>query len=310
MRGRWNLIVTFIQQKWKKTKRFFVEHADQFYRMALFFTLGMVMFFAIPSILFGTEKDLADTPIGVNHSLSLNDLTLTQLERGYNEKTHYAEILLKADGTMPEGGKLEMIASESKTEQEIPHHLIRLTENYYLIQLSQIPENWKSIVIDIGIVSPTNPDFDPKSIQDLFENYGRKEVDPDEETVQGALFMNRKKVPEDSQAKLQNEDKYLAKCLELQIKESEKLIQTNKDLIRQSQKFIEGIEREINELESEKKYETKTEIEETNQEIQTKQSQISEYETKITEAESNNEELQEKIQKLHEQIQDYHKKEK
>ncbi|MEB7518814.1 hypothetical protein [Enterococcus hirae] len=270
----------------------------------------MVLFFSVPSILLGTEKDLADTPIGVNHSLSLNDLTLTQLERGYNEKTHYAEILLKADGTMPEGGKLEMIASESKTEQEIPHHLIRLTENYYLIQLSQIPENWKSIVIDIGIVSPTNPDFDPKSIQDLFENYGRKEVDPDEETVQGALFMNRKKVPEDPQAKPQNEDKYLAKCLKLQIKESEKLIQTNKDLIRQSQKFIEGIEREINELESEKKYETKTEVEETNQEIQTKQSQISEYETKITEAKSNNEELQEKIQKLHEQIQDYHKKEK
>lgn len=112
MRGRWKLIVTFIQQKWKKTKRFFVEHADQFYRMALFLTLGMVLFFSVPSILLGTEKDLADTPIGVNHSLSLNDLTLTQLERGYNEKTHYAEILLKVDGTMPEGGKLEMIASE------------------------------------------------------------------------------------------------------------------------------------------------------------------------------------------------------
>ena len=307
MRGRWNLIITFIQQKWKKTKCFFVEHADQFYRIALFLTLGMVLFFAVPSILLGTEKDLADTPIGVNHSLSLNGLTLTQLERGYNEQVHYAEILLKTDGSMPEGGELKMIASESKSELEISHHLIRLTENYYLIQLSEIPDNWKSIVIDIGVVSPTNPEFEPKSIHDLFENYGRKEIDPDEETVQGALFMNRKKVPEDSHAKPQNEEKYLAKCLNLQINESEKLIQTNQDLIRQSQNFIKGIEREINELEDQKKYETKSEIEETNQEIQTKQLQVSEYESKISEAESNNEELKEKIQKLHEQIQDYHK---
>ena len=303
-------IVTFIHKKWQRMKQFFVTNADRFYRMALFFTLGMGLFFAVPSILLGTEKDLADTPIGVNHSLSLNDLTLVQLERGYNEKTHYAEILLKVDGTMPEGGKLEMIASESKTEREVPHRLIRLTENYYLIQLSAIPENWKSIVIDIGVVSPTNPDFDPKSIHDLFENYGRKEVDPDEETVQGALFMNRKKVPEDSQAKPQNEEKYLAKCLELQINESEKLIQTNKDLIRQSQKFITALKEEMDELESEKKYETRTEIEETDEEIQMKQSQISEYEAKISEAQSNNQELQEKIQKLHKQINDYHERDK
>ncbi|HBG9712602.1 hypothetical protein [Enterococcus faecium] len=297
-------------KKWKKISSFFIEQADRFYRFALFFTISLALFFAIPSILLGTEKDLADTPIGVSHSINLKGITLTQLERGYNEQTHYAEILLKADGKMPEGGKLEMVASESKTEQKVSHKLIRLTENYYLIQLENIPSKWKSIVIDIGVVSPTNPNFQPKNINDLFETYGQKEAKSDEETVQDALFMNRKKVPIDNQAKPQNEEKYLEKCLRLQIEESEKLIKTNKVLIRQSENYISGLEKEIKELEAEKRYETKTEIESTNQEIQDRQSKIESYQSKISEAKANNEELNEKIIKVNEQINDYSKNEK
>lgn len=292
---------------WKKIRLFFLEYADLFYRIALFFTVCLGLFFAIPSFLFGTEKDLADTPIGVNYRLQLDDVTLTQLERGYNEKLHYAEILLKVDGRMPEGGELKMLASESKTEQKVVHQLIPLTEKYYLIQLKQIPSNWKSIVIDIGIVSPTNPNFEPKSIDDLFETYGQKRNAQNEETVQDALFMSRRKVPIDAQVKPQNKANYLAKALELQIDESQKLIQENQELIRQREQAIEELEKEIHALEAERKYETQTEMEETNQVIQDRKMDIQAHQVTILEAEKNNQELEEKIKKVKQQIHDFSK---
>ncbi len=264
----------------------------------------LALFFAVPSILFGTEKDNADTGIGVENKIDLGSLKVTLLKRGYNEQQQYAEIFFKTDGTLPDGGELKMIASEVKTEQLVEHKLIRLSDNYYLIQIPKLPPKWLTVVMDIGVVSPKSPTLEVKSIDDLFESFGKKNKDSDEKTVQGVLFMNRKKVPTDMNAKPANKQKYFRECLKLQIDESKKLIKENLDLISKSEKLIKGIEADIKELEKEKVYQTESEILKTDSEIDRKQSSIENYKSKILSAEENNVELKEKITKIEKQISD------
>lgn len=288
----------------EKFKAVFIKHAATSYQAIFLLTIGLGLFFAVPSILFGTEKDNADTGIGVENSVDLGSIKVTILKRGYNEKDQYAEIFFKTDGQLPDGGKLEMLATDVKSETSVEHKLIRLSDNYYLIQLPKLPEKWVTLAMDIGVVSPKSPTLEVKSIDDLFESFGKKNEDLDEETVQGVIFMNKKKVPEDEHAKAANQDDYLRECLQIQIEESQKLIKENRVLIRKSKKLISGIEDDIRMLEREKEYQTKSEVNKTQNEIDQKKSRIGEYKQKIETAESSNTELKEKISKINKQISD------
>ncbi len=262
------------------------------------------LFFTVPSIIFGTEKDNADTGIGVENTVDLGSMKLTLLKRGYNESNQYAEIFFKMDGVMPDGGKVEMVASDVKTETNIEHKLIRLSDNYYLIQLQKLPEKWLTVVIDIGVVSPRSPTLQVKSIDDLFESFGKKNDEVDEDTVQGVIFMNRKKVEADANARPANKQKYFKECLTIQIDESNKLIKENNNLMAKSKRLIKGIEKEIIQLEQEKEYQTKSELQQTQSNIDQKKSRIEEYNDKIKNAEESNTELKEKISKINKQISD------
>lgn len=288
----------------KKIKAVFIKHASTSYQVLFLLTIGLGLFFAIPSVLFGTEKDNADTDIGVENVVDLGSIKLTLLKRGYNEKKQYAEVFFKTDGQLPDGGKLEMLASDVKTETVVPHKLIRLSDNYYLIQLPELPEKWLTVVMDIGVVSPKSPTLEVKSIDDLFESYGKKKDNSDDDTVQGTIFMNRKKVPVDATARSSNKDDYLRECLQIQIKESEKLIKENRVLVVKSKKLIKGIEEDVRTLEKEKEYQTKTEVVKTQSEIDQKKSRIDDYKKKIETAENSNNELKEKISKINKQISD------
>lgn len=288
----------------KKIKAAFIKHASTSYQVVFFLTIGLGLFFAIPSVILGTEKDNADTGIGVENIVDLGSVKITLLKRGYNEKNHYAELFFKTDGQLPDGGKLEMLASEVKTESVVQHQLIRLSDNYYLIQLPELPEKWMTVVMDIGVVSPKSPTLEVKSIDDLFESYGKKKDHSDDDTVQGTIFMNRKKVPVNANARASNKDDYLRECLQIQIKESEKLIKENQTLITKSNKLIKGIEEDIRTLEKEKDYQTKSEVVKTQNEIDQKKSRVEDYQKKIGKAETNNSELKEKILKLNKQISD------
>lgn len=285
-------------------KKIIAKNAVQMYRFMAMFTVFVMMIFAIPSFLFGSEKDNADTKIGVDNRIKIGNLQLTQIKRGFNPKNNYGEIFLKLEGRFPDGGELKMVSTEAKTEETVEYNLIKLTEDYYLIQLIDIPEKWRTVVIDIGVVSPNSPELKAKSLDDVFAEYGKKK-DPEEElTEQDTIFFGRKGVPEDQGATKTNKNKYLEECLSLQQEESRSLIKENNQLIVESKELIKGLEKDIKQLEDRKQYETKSEIVKTDSEIANKKSKIYSYQAKIEQAEDNNEELLEKIEKIKQQISD------
>lgn len=280
------------------------RNAVQMYRLMAMLTVIVMLIFAVPSILFGSEKDNADTKIGVDNKIKLGNLEITQIKRGFNPKTNYGEIFLKLEGRFPDGGELKMVSTEARTEETIEYDLIKLTEDYYLIQLINLPKKWRTVVIDIGVVSPKSPELKAKNLDDVFAEYGKKKDTEKDSTEQDTIFFGRKGVPEDQNATRTNENKYLEECLTLQRKESRTMIKENDKLIAESKELIKGLEKDIKRLEDRKKYETTSEIVKTDSEISTKNTKISSYEMKVKQAEQYNTELLEKIEKIKQQIAD------
>ncbi|OJG97584.1 hypothetical protein RV18_GL000652 [Enterococcus termitis] len=288
---------------------FFQEHTSFTYQLLFGLTIILGLVFAVPTILYGAEEASTDTPLGVENQVSLSSVSLTLIERGYNPETNYAEIFLKVNGNLASRSKLDLIAGEEKNQVEVPAKIIRLTENYYTIQMSSIPNNWRNIIIDIAEISENDSAVEILDASKLFENFGVKKEKDKAKITQSQIYFNRKKVSIDTQAKPQNETMYLIKCLDMEIEESTKFIKNNKEAIVDFNKKIKTIEDEISDIESEKKYQTATEIKQAEDRIQSKKSTISDIKTKIESAKESNIELLEKISKLEQQKADVSSKE-
>lgn len=285
----------------QKIKSYFEEHTSFGYQLLFFLTIVLGLFFVIPTVLYGTEEASIDTPLGVKNQVGLSSVTLTLIERGYNPDTNYAEIFLKVNGELASGSSLELIAGEEKNQVQISSKIIKLTENYYMIQLSDIPQNWRNVVIDIAEITPNDSAVEILDASRLFENFGVSKKKKEGNITQAQIFFNRKKVAIDQQAKPQNESLYLAKCLDMEIKESNKFISNNNEAIKGFNTKIETLKTEINELEKQKKYQTENEIKGTEDHIQTKKARIEQLKTEIISAKESNKELNEKIGKLNQQ---------
>jgi len=280
---------------------YFEEHTSFGYQLLFFLTILLGFVFIIPTVIYGTEEATIDTPLGVNNQVALSSVTLTLIERGYNPETNYAEIFLKVNGELASGSSLELIAGEEKNQVEIPSKIIKLTENYYMIQLSEIPENWRNVVIDIAEIAPNDSAVEILDASRLFENFGVSKKKQEENVTQAQIFFNRKKVAVDNKAKPQNEALYLAKCLDMEITESKKFIVNNDEAIKGFNLKIETVNSEIGELKKQKKYQTENEIKVTDDQILTKNSTIEQLKTEIVSAKESNIELNEKIKKLKQQ---------
>lgn len=248
----------------------FRSHASLGYQLLFLLTILLGFFFDIPSVLYGNETLNQDTEIGVQNRVTIGKVSLFLLERKYNPKTGYVEMMLKLDGNLSSDTQLKILAGEVRNEAEVPSRIQILTENYALIKLEHIPENWQSIVIDIGTIQSTKNQKRVVSLQDLFDSFGVEQEEKQDRITQNKLYISAKKIPQDDSIQPQKTSFYIDKALVLEIKELEKLIVENDEQRTTTRQEIQTIEEEISELEESKKYQTESEIHATDAEINQK----------------------------------------
>ncbi len=282
----------------------FRSHASLGYQLLFLLTILLGFFFAVPSVLYGNETLNQDTEIGIQNRVTIGKVSLFLLERKYNPKTGYVEMMLKLDGNLSNDTQLKILAGEVRNEVEVPSRIQILTENYVLIQLEHISEKWQSIVIDIGTIQSTKNRNRVVSLQDLFDSFGVKQEEQLDRITQNKIYVSAKKIPQDNTIQSLETSHYIDKALVLEIEELEKLIVENETQQSNTRQEIQTIEEEISELEESKKYQTESEVRATDAEINQKNNLIKQQQSIIEKAKASNDELKEKIEKLHLQRQD------
>lgn len=302
------IIVRNEERLLEKIKEFIQTHVSFFYKICLFLTVIGLVTFVVPTFLFGSNVYQKDTGIGVANQIQIDQVQFVQLKRAYNPQRKYAEILLKASESIPNDGKLEIVAGELKTRQRIDTKLLKLSSNAYVIQLYHIPQTWQEIIIDIGITYAADSRKPIHSLEDIFKEFGQKNQSEKERTVQSKLFMAKSKVPKNQSLISKSMTEYQLEMIQLSIKEAQQLVKENQQTIRKFLTEITQIEKEIQALNKEKKYQTTSEMQATEQLIQSKTNRIEEVKEQIQKAESANKEVQQKIEKLLLQKEDLRKK--
>ena len=292
----------------EKIKEFIQTHVSLFYKVCLFLTVIGLLLFVVPTFLFGSNVYQKDTGIGVANQFQIDQIQFVQLKRSYNPQRQYAEILLKASESIPNNGKLEIVAGELKTRQRIETKLLQLSSNEYVIQLYQIPQTWQDIIIDIGITYATDSYKTIHSLEDIFKEFGQKNQSATERTVQSKLFMAKAKVPKNWSLISKSVTDYQLEMIQLSIKEAQQLVKENQQTISKFLSEIAQIEKQIQVLNKEKKYQTTSEVQATEQLILSKMNRIEEAKGQIQKAEIANKEVQQKIEKLLLQKEDLRKK--
>lgn len=292
----------------EKIKEFIQTHVSLFYKVCLFLTVIGLLLFVVPTFLFGSNVYQKDTGIGVANQVQIDQIQFVQLKRSYNPQRQYAEILLKASESIPNNGKLEIVAGELKTRQRIETKLLQLSSNEYVIQLYQIPQTWQDIIIDIGITYATDSYKTIHSLEDIFKEFGQKNQSATERTVQSKLFMAKAKVPKNRSLISKSVTDYQLEMIRLSIKEAQQLVKENQQTISKFLSEIAQIEKQIQVLNKEKKYQTTSEVQATEQLILSKMNRIEEAKGQIQKAEIANKEVQQKIEKLLLQKEDLRKK--
>lgn len=293
-----------MENKFRHWLEVFRSHASLGYQLLFLLTIVLGFFFAVPSFLYGNETLNQDTEIGVQNRITIGKVSFFLLERKYNPKTGYVEMMLKLDGNLPSDTQLKILAGEVRNEVEVSSRIQILTENYAFIQLEHIPEKWQSIVIDIGTIQSTKNRNRVVSLQDLFDSFGVEQEEKQDRITQNKLYISAKKIPQDGTIQPQEMSFYVDKALVLEIKELEKLIVENDVQRTTTRQEIQTIEGEISELEERKKYQTESEVRATDSEISQKNNLIKQQQSIFEKAKASNDELKEKIEKLHLQRQD------
>ncbi|WP_088816334.1 MULTISPECIES: hypothetical protein [Listeria] len=283
-----------------KTKYFY-------YGMALV-TVFVFSWLGYKVLTYQTSLD-TDSGVGVPSQLALNTTTVQMISRQYNPHNQYLEILVQAKSEdFQWNEKLETIVTEGEEKQRLPHTFLRVTDQYYVLGVKNVPADWHVIYIDVGlIVAPENRQVDVDLGNLLGEKGAQKQADGT--TVYQDLWtLNHEKTKRDVTLQPKTESDYVIQYTQLEIQESQKLIQKIDTYMANVKKEQKRVKNEIEKLQQEERYQTETEIENTEDTIHNLQANVAQLEADRKKQQTKKAELQEKIEKLQLQQRDQKKK--
>ncbi|MBC1925561.1 hypothetical protein [Listeria innocua] len=286
----------FDKRRLKRRKGRF--NPSRFYKIAMGLTVFLALFFALPSLYLGTEDDQSDTPPSATYTLNFGGVNFRVVGRNYNDEAQYLEVFLQADKDLPVGGKVEMLAGETKTKQVLRSKVVPLTEHYLLLQVHEIPKNFRQIVLDVGIETRAVSSLTTLDIERFLSPSKEEKSKKATEISQTTLFVARSKIKSSEGVKPENIQKYLIEALDLEVIRAQEFVVGNLKNIKIWQKELPLKDKQIKQIEQEQVYQTTTEKEKSNQAIHDLKQEKESMQVKIKEAEHANIELEEKINKL------------
>lgn len=139
------------EKKSNKWKKIWQNYSSKLYLFMGVLTIFFYCFFAFSRNFFEDDSPLKDSGVGQESVTKIGSSEVTILSREVNEKTGYAELFLYVDdGKDLVNKEYVVFAGEVSKQQSVKAKLVPLIDNYYLVQLKNIPKKWQLLAIDFG----------------------------------------------------------------------------------------------------------------------------------------------------------------
>lgn len=264
------------------------KYSSKIYVFLFALTIVGYVFFFFSRAIFVDDSPIIDSGIGTMSKQKIGDINVQILSREVNPSSHYGEFLFEVEGDqLNTNREFQAVVAEGKTRTQLPAQLIKIYDNYYVLQVENIPVSWKNLVIDFGYVETDLSDFD-------LENPTKEK----EKTLQTTFEIDYRKIKEANDLEKKSKLDYVIEMTQKQIEETLKSRNEIDQSVEEMTEEIEKIEQKILENNDELVFKTGEEKEEYEQANQRLLSQKQKYEAKINELNETKQILEEKRKKL------------
>ncbi len=277
----------------------------RFYYAAFAVTVMIVLSTFIIAITNASHYDVVDSGEGEGTVQKMAGTSLFLADRTYHPNTHQAEFLFQVSREpLYQKQPIQMVAAERKTRKELKSKLLELNEEYILVIVSDVPDEWKEIVFDFG-ENELYVDTNAEVKTDYLLTEGDDEIIKEGEFKQCTFSFSAEKTEVTKGYSSMTDDDYLRYYAEKQITAAEDLmVKYDKDISR-LEDDVKHMDKQIKQLTEDKKYQTEVTKEETDQSIETIQSEQEKIETKVQETKLGIQQLDARKGKLEEWLSDH-----
>ncbi len=267
-----------------------------FYVIMLFVTIFGVLFIVSSRAIFGDDSVIVDAGLGQKSIAEVGASEVMIVDKTINPESHYGEIILRVDQPVTEVGiNYEAIVGENETKGLISSKLSKIHDQYYLLQLKNIPEKWRQLVVDFGYTSVEKPklntNYDVENVEEILKKKKEK-------TEQATFVFDYRKMKSDKKLTKKSADAYIIQVTEIEMKNVDRLLRKieadSKILTEEIQLYI----KKIQELNEEKEFQTEEQQKGTEEEIENVRREITSYETAVNDMKKQTLNLKEKKQNL------------
>ena len=288
--------------KWKKRWQ---KYSSKLYLFMGLLTMVGYCFVAFSRNFFEDDSPLKDSGIGQANVTKIGSSEVTVLSREVNEKTGYAEIFLHVDdGKDLVNKEYVVFAGEVSKQKTVKAKLVPLIENYYLVQLTNIPEKWQLLAIDFGYNAEKKA---PTSVNQVDDKQAKTVKN---NSQQATLYWDVRKSKTNEKLTEKPKENYLIYVISEEEKETKgrqaKLATSQEEIEEEVNKIYDKIDQYSEEIQ----YKVGKEKEETQEEIDRLKRDVEKYDKASDEIKNEQKLMAEKLKKLAEKKQSIEKNNK
>lgn len=265
--------------------KFSARHSSKFYVFMAFLTVFGTFFFLTSRLMFSDDSPINDSGIGLESAVKIGDTQVEIYSKSYNQKTGYAEIIFTTTNEETNTSReYQSYVGEKKNNVALDSKLLHLFDDYYLLQVENIPRNWRTLVIDFGYVDEK---IDLTKDVNITENKEPK----NQQTV---FYIDYRKIENDDNLAKKKSISYVAELTEKRIQEIISQRNSMLDLEEKLEDEITKVEKKIEENEGELPYQIGEDKEKLVQANEKLEKEKEKYRSAIEEYQKTREELEEK----------------
>ncbi|MDF2855271.1 MAG: hypothetical protein K0Q87_1122 [Neobacillus sp.] len=261
----------------------------------------LVALFLLVNILSYQKTHIEDSGIGNKSLLTLQSVDLNIISEMYNPKNNYAQILISASNSDDNGSlyKVESIVSELSSRAQLKSKLVQVTDQYYVLKIYNLPDDFEQVVIDIGVFNLDNneqvSDVDLSNL--LTSSAKNSNSNSGDNFEQGTWKLSGVHMKKTS-IRPEPKDYYTILYTKLEQENAYKIINNINKVILSDKESSAKLQRQIKSLKESERYQTDEEIKNTEDNISNLKSSVSQIEDGIKDQMTLKNQLEDKIEKL------------
>ncbi|WP_088816458.1 hypothetical protein [Listeria goaensis] len=292
-------------KKGERKFKFLQAKIVRFYYIAFALTV-IILVSTVSMILVNAGKlDIEDSGSGSENQQKMAGTTLFLADRTYHPNTHQAEFLFQVTREpLYQKQPIELLVTEKKTKKELPSEWLELNEEYMLVVVSDIPDNWKELVFDMG-EHELYVDERAEVKTDYLLTERSQDIIQKGEFMQITFAFSQDKTRQTSGKPNQSEEDYLRYYATRQMTSADDYMYHYRQEIKKMKQDIAHMDTQIKELKEDQKYQTEKQQEQSNQDITSIQHEQDRLQEKVSDTKLGIQQLERRKEKLQNWLTDH-----